>query len=88
LAPSDRTRQRPWPVENQLNYWCELLSSRKDSIQFLRSRGYELQIDCYLDEGPIVYIELPPALLETLGEFGIGLKFGIYDWNNPELQKK
>ena len=54
----------------------------------MHASGYELQIDCYLDEGPIVYIELSPELLKTLGDLGIGIKFGFYDWSNPELQKK
>jgi hypothetical protein len=40
-----------------------------------------MNIDLFIDEGPVVYIRIPPASLRDLGDLEIELSFGVYDWN-------
>jgi hypothetical protein len=74
----DETKQS-WKVSEQLVDWCDTLRQRGSRLKSLRDRGYDVSIDCYIDEGPIVLFELPLTLLERLVEFGIALSFGFYD---------
>jgi hypothetical protein len=68
-------------VSAQLAYWCELLKSRQAAVRTLQAQGCKMNIDLFIDEGPVVYIRIPPASLRDLGDLEIELSFGVYDWN-------
>jgi len=75
----DGEKKRLWDTSAQLEYWSDFLKVRQRSLYELQARGYETLIDCFVDEGPVVFIELSAAQLRMLGELGIALKIGVYD---------
>ena len=80
----DAEKKWSWDAAAQLDYWCVFLTNREAAIRELQARGYEVMIDCYIDEGPVAYVELSAELLQTLGNLGVAVKFGFYD--RSELQ--
>jgi hypothetical protein len=54
-------------VSAQLAYWCELLKSREAAVRTLQAQGCKMNIDLFIDAGPVVYIRIPPASLRDLG---------------------
>jgi hypothetical protein len=76
--PIEESKQS-WKVSEQLVDWCEVLQHCGSALKSLRERGYNIRIDCYIDEGPLVLFELPLSLLERLVDLGISLSFGFYD---------
>ena len=71
--------KQSWDVAAQLEYWCGLLGSRGVALNELRQQGYEIEIDCYIECGPVALMNLPASLVQKLGMLGIGLSFGFYD---------
>ena len=67
-----------WDVSAQLEYWCDLLGSREIAVQELQMYGYKVEIDCYINWGPVVLISIPSDLLKKLGNLGIELSLGFY----------
>src|SRR5947207_12646683 len=67
-----------WNVSAQLEHWCDLLSSQETAVQELRMYGYKVEIDCYINWGPVVLISIPSDLLKKLGNLGIELSLGFY----------
>jgi hypothetical protein len=72
-------------IEEQLEYWCQFLSSRETAVRALCSLGYSITIDCYISEGPVSYFTLPAALMSCFGRLQVALSFGIYDWTSKEF---
>ena len=80
-------KKRSWDAAAQLEYWCAFLMSREAAVRELQAHGYEVMVDCYIDEGPIVYLDLSVALMQALGNLGVALKFGFYDGENLQAEK-
>ena len=78
----DDEKKWSWDAAAQLDYWCVFLVNREAAIRELQARDYEVMIDCYIDEGPVVYLDLSAELMQTLGNLGVALKFGFYDGPN------
>jgi hypothetical protein len=78
----DQEKKWSWDAEAQLDYWCVFLTTREAAIRELQGRGYEVILDCFLDEGPVVYLDLSAELMQTLGNLGVVLKFAFYDSAN------
>lgn len=57
-------------------------------IRELRARGYDVMIDCFIDEGPVVYVDVSVELMQRLGNLGVALKFGFYNGENLPPEKK
>jgi hypothetical protein len=83
----DEEKKWSWDAAAQLEYWCAFLTSREAAVRELRAHGYEVMVDCYIDEGPIVYVDLSVALMQALGNLGVALKFGFYDGENLQAEK-
>ena len=84
----DKEKQWSWDKVAQLEYWCAFLMSREVAIRELQARGYEVKLDCFVDEGPIVYIDLSASVMQILGNLGVELKFGVYDSTSEEFQNE
>jgi hypothetical protein len=67
------------PIDYQLRYWCDLLLPRESGLQKLRAQGGEAIIDCFINEGPVVFIRLSFDLLSNLGSLGINVSLALYD---------
>jgi hypothetical protein len=78
----DKEKKWEWDAAAQLDYWCVFLNSE------LQTRGYELMIDCFIDEGPVVYLDVSVVLMQVLGKLGVALKFGFYNGENLRPEKK
>jgi hypothetical protein len=78
----DKEKKWSWDAEAQLDYWCVFLTSREAAIRKLQARGFEVVLDCFVDEGPVVYVDLSAELMQTLGNLGVALKFAFYDSAN------
>jgi hypothetical protein len=76
-----------WDAAAQLEYWCAFLTSREAAVRELQAHCYEVMVDCYIDEGPIVYVDLSGALMQSLGNLVVALKFGFYDGENLQAEK-
>lgn len=72
-------RRRRHDLSKQLQYWYTHLSTRQGQLSKLARRGYDMYIDCFINEGPIFAVELTSALLAGLGSLGIGIKLSFYD---------
>src|SRR5579862_7259500 len=83
----DEEKKWSWDTAAQLEYWCAFLTSREAAIRELQALGYKLVVDCYIDEGPVVYVDLSVALMRTLADLGVALKFGFYDRENLASDK-
>jgi hypothetical protein len=83
----DKEKKWSWDAAAQLDYWCVFLTTREAAIRELQARGYEVMIDCYIDEGPVVYVDLSTELMRTLANLGVALKLGFYDWANLQPDK-
>ncbi len=81
-------KRKYWDVAAQLDYWCDLLSSRDAGVRELQTYGYEMTIDCYINWGPTVLIDLPSNLLQKLGNFGIELSLGFYAQGPPPKEER
>lgn len=75
-----------WTASGQLAYWNDFLTKRKTAIRTLLASGYKIEVDCYIDEGPIVYVEMAPALMAGLGSLGISVRLAFYDGTSVELR--
>jgi hypothetical protein len=84
----DKEKKWEWDAAAQLDYWCVFLNSREAAIRELQTRGYELMIDCFIDEGPVVYLDVSVVLMQVLGKLGVALKFGFYNGENLRPEKK
>jgi Domain of unknown function (DUF4279) len=84
----DKEKKWEWDAAAQLEYWCVFLMRREAAIRELQARGYELMIDCFIDEGPVVYVDVSVELMQTLGNLGVALKFGFYNGENLQPEKK
>ena len=80
----DAEKKWSWGAEAQLDYWCVFLVNREAAIRELQACDYEVMIDCFIDEGSVVYVDLSAELMKTLGNLGVAVKFGFYD--RTELQ--
>lgn len=83
----DDDKRRSWDVSAQLEYWCAFVSERAEAVRALQSRGNQVSIDCYINEGPVVYVDLVPSLMHKLGALNIKVSFGIYDGTSIEFQR-
>jgi uncharacterized protein DUF4279 len=83
----DKEKRWSWDAAAQLEYWRAFLVSRGGAIRELQSLGYEIMVDCFIDEGPVVYLDLPAELMRSFGNLGVALKFGFYDGENLQAQK-
>ena len=84
----DQEKRWSWDAAAQLDYWCVFLTSREPVIRELQQRGYDVMIDCFIDEGPVVYLDVSVELMRTLGNLGVALKFGFYNGENLQPEKK
>jgi hypothetical protein len=84
----DEEKKWAWDAAAQLDYWRVFLKSRETAIRELQERGYDVMIDCFIDEGPVVYVDVSVELMQTLGRLGVALKFGFYNGENLQPEKK
>ncbi len=87
LLEVDAEKKWSWDAAAQLDYWCVFLTNREAAIRELQTRGYEVMIDCFIDEGPVVYVDQSAKLMQTLGNLGVAVKFGFYDGPNLQSDK-
>jgi hypothetical protein len=83
-----KEKKREWDAASQLDYWCVFLTSREAAIRELQARGYEVMIDCFIDQGPVVYVDVSVELMQILGNLGVALKFGFYNGENLQPEAK
>jgi hypothetical protein len=84
----DNEKKWSWDAASQLDYWCVFLTSRATAIRELQARGYDVMIDCLIDEGPVVYVDVSVEVMRALGKLGVSLKFGFYNGENLQPEKK
>jgi Domain of unknown function (DUF4279) len=84
----DKEKKWEWDAASQLDYWCVFLTSREPAIRELQERGYDVMIDCFIDEGPVVYLDVSVEVMQALGKLGVALKFGFYNGENLKPEKK
>ncbi|MGC2495612.1 DUF4279 domain-containing protein [Candidatus Binatus sp.] len=84
----DKEKKWEWDATAQLDYWCVFLMRHEAGIRELRARGYDVMIDCFIDEGPVVYVDVSVELMQRLGNLGVALKFGFYNGENLPPEKK
>jgi hypothetical protein len=77
----DKEKKWEWDAAAQLDYWCVFLTNREATIRELQAHGYEVLIYCFIDEGPV-------EVMQTLGKLGVALKFGFYDRESLQPDKK
>ncbi len=84
----DKEKKWEWDAAAQLDYWGVFLMRRELAIRELQARGYELLIDCFIDEGPVVYVDVSVELMRILGHLGVAVKFGFYNGENLQPDGK
>jgi hypothetical protein len=84
----DEEKKWSWDAAAQLDYWCVFLTNRETAVRELQALGYEVRIDCLIDEGPVVYLDVSVELMRILGNLGVALQFCFYDGENLQREEK
>jgi len=84
----DDLRKYTLDVTEQIEYWCDTLAQHEDAAKALVAKGYELEVDCYINDGPAVVVDLGLTLLQRLVQLNVNLSLFFVADENQELQKK
>ena len=84
----DDIRKYTLDVTEQIEYWCDTLAQHEDAAKALVAKGYELEVDCYINHGPAVVVDLGLTLLQRLVQLNVNLSlFFVADQNQESTDK-
>lgn len=65
-------------LEEQLDYWCALLESRKAALLGLVVKGMEIELNCFVRVEEVATIHLDHDLVSSIAQLGVDLSFAIH----------
>lgn len=80
-APPELVRQG---VEAQLEYWADLLKSRRAALKQLIDQGLEPVLSCYVQVEGAVAFRIPASLMRRLARLGVALDFSVLKLDETE----
>jgi uncharacterized membrane protein len=81
----DAEKKYLWVAETQLEYWCDFLDERVSALRVLLNRGFDVKIDFYAEEGPMVFLEFSPHTLQRIADLNVGLSYTFFDRTTTKL---
>jgi hypothetical protein len=68
--------ERGQSLQDQVSAWLERLRGKGQSLQSLRDRGWEIELDCFAASSECLH--LPATVLGKLACLGVGLALNVY----------
>ncbi len=65
-------------LDEQLEYWCDLLKGRENIMIKLEKQKYQLRINCYISTSATASILISPDLQQRLASLRLELAFCIF----------
>jgi hypothetical protein len=83
FATEERLRM---DLVKQIEYWCETLTARKQSVGELQELGYKITIDCCIVSETTERISLGSELQQILGDMKVDLDVTFYSHQDVKLE--